>query len=53
MIISRFQRVGGGPIPMETYRTLHWKVPPQITAQNICTQLMSRVSEIYRNPALN
>ena len=25
------------------------KVPPQVTAQNICAQLMSRVSELYRN----
>ena len=44
---------------METYRTregdaaLKVHVPPQVTAQNICAQLMSRVSELYRNPALN
>ena len=31
------------------------EVPPQVhvTGQNICAQLMSRVSELYRNPALN
>ena len=42
---------------METYRTCEGdatlKVPPQVTAQNICAQLMSRVSELYRNPAQN
>ena len=25
----------------------------QLTSQNVCAQSMSRVSELYRNPALN
>ena len=29
------------------------KRSPKVTGQNICAQLMSRVSELYRNPSLN
>ena len=62
--ILRFRRMGvqylwklielvTGPIPCGTREgDAALRVPTQVTAQNSCAQLMSRVSELYRNPAL-